>query len=112
MRGNHGPFITTNLRKAIYIRRRLKNKFTKNPSEINEKLYKRQLNKCVSIKLIKKYFSNIKIKSMVAKKEFWETMITNQGCLDTSDIMLRDDNEMINDDKRLTKRFNNCRTVQ
>ena len=42
-------FVTKDLRKAIYTRSRLKNKFIKNPSEINKKLHKRQRNKCVSI---------------------------------------------------------------
>ena len=32
--------------------------------------------------------------------------LTNKGCLDNSDIMLRGDNEMITDDKRLAKLFN------
>ena len=47
VRGNHALFITKDLRKAIYTRSRLKN--IKNPNEVNEKLYKRQRNKCVSI---------------------------------------------------------------
>ena len=33
-------------REAIYTRNRLKNKFIKNPSVLNEKLYKIQRNKC------------------------------------------------------------------
>ena len=32
--------------------------------------------------------------------------LTNKGCLDNSDIMLRGDNEMITDHKRLAKLFN------
>ena len=48
-RGNHAAFVKKELRKAIYTRSRLKNKFIKNPSEINKKLHKRQRNKCVSI---------------------------------------------------------------
>ena len=32
--------------------------------------------------------------------------LTNKGCLDNSDIMLRGDNEMITDDKRLANLFN------
>ena len=50
VRGNHAPFITKDLRKAIYTRSRLKSKYIKNPPEVNEKLYKRQRNKCVSIR--------------------------------------------------------------
>ena len=49
VRGNHTPFTTKDLRKAIYTRSRLKNKFMKNPSEVNEKLYKRQHSTCVLI---------------------------------------------------------------
>ena len=48
-RGNHAPFITKYLRKAIYTRSRLKSKYIKNPSEVNEKLYEKQRNKCASI---------------------------------------------------------------
>ena len=61
VRGNHAPFITKDLRKAIYTRSRLKIKYIKNPSKVNQKLYKRQRNKCVSIrkKSMKQYFSNI-----------------------------------------------------
>ena len=112
VRGNHAPFITKDLRKAIiYTRSKLRNKFIKNPTEVNEKLYKRQRNKCVLIrkKSIKQYFSNITSKGIVTNREFWKTMkplLTNKGCLDNCDIMLRGDNKMIADDKRLAKLFN------
>ena len=103
VRGNHAPFITKDLRKAIYTRSKLRNKFIKNPTEVNEKLYKRQRNKCVLIrkKSIKQYFSNITSKGIVIKREFWKTMklfLTNKGCLDNCDIMLRGDNKMITDE--------------
>ena len=111
VRGNHAPFITKDLRKAIYTKSRLKSKYIKNPCEVNEKLYKRQRNKCASIrkKSMKQYFSNITSKGTVTNREFWKTMkpfLTNKGSLDNSDIMLRGDNEMITDDKRLAKLFN------
>ena len=113
MRGIHFPFIKKDLREAIYTRSRLKNKFIKNLSEVNEKLYKSQRNKCVAIrkKSIKQYFSNITSKSIVANTEFWKTMkpfFTNKGCLGDSDIMLRGDNKIITDadDKLLAKHFN------
>ena len=37
-RGNNAPFISKEMRKAIYARSRLRNKFCKNPSEENEKI--------------------------------------------------------------------------
>ena len=72
VRGNHAPFITKDLRKAIYARSKLRNKFIKNPTEVNEKLYKRQRNKCVLIrkKSIKQCFSNITSKGIVTNREF------------------------------------------
>ena len=45
VKGNHVPFFTKDLRKAVYTRSRLKNKFINSPFEVNEKLYKRQRNK-------------------------------------------------------------------
>ena len=50
LRGNQAPFMTKEFRKAIYNRSRLRNKFCKIPSEENEKLYKKQRNKCVAIR--------------------------------------------------------------
>ena len=38
------------LRRAIYTRSRLKNKFNKNPWEENKILYKKQRNKCVNLR--------------------------------------------------------------
>ena len=40
IRGNQTPFMTRNLRKEIYTRSRFRNKFCKNPTKENEKLYK------------------------------------------------------------------------
>ena len=111
VRDNHVPFITKDLRKAIYTRNKLKNRFIKNPTEVNENLHKRQRNKCVFIreKSIKLYFSNITSKGIVTNREFWKkmkTFLTNKRCLDDCEVMLRDDNKIITDDKRLTKLFN------
>ena len=60
-------------------------------------------------KIGKKYFSNITSKAIVTNREFGKTMkpfLTNKGYLANCDIMLRDDNKMITDDKRLAKLFN------
>ena len=43
VRENHAPFITEDLRKVIHTRSRLKKEYIKNPSEVNKKLYKRQI---------------------------------------------------------------------
>ena len=110
-RGNHAPSISKEMRKAIYTRSRLRNKFCKNPSEENERKLKRQWNLCVSLgrKAIKQYFSNIISKGTATNKEFWKTMkpfIIKKGCLENSDIMLINNAEMVIDDKILAKPFN------
>ena len=110
LRGNHSPFIIKEMRKAIYTRSRLRNKFCKSPSEENERKYKRQRNLCVSLscKATKQCFSNITSKGIVTSKEFWKTIIpflTNKGCLENSNIMLITDDEMVANDKTLAKTF-------
>ena len=90
-RGNYAPFISKEMRKAIYARSRLRNTFCKSLSEENERKYKRQRNLSVSLrrKAIKQYFSNITGKGIVTNKEFWKTIrpfLTNKGCLENSDI--------------------------
>ena len=61
IRENQAPFMTRNLRKKIYTRSGFRNKFCKNPTKENKKLYKVQRNKCVGLrrKYIKEYFHSI-----------------------------------------------------
>ena len=111
LRANHVPFVSKELRKAIYTRSRFRNRFLKIPDETNSKLYKQQRNKYVSIrrKSIKHYFSNIASNGAVTNKNFWKAIkpiLTNKGCLEESDIMLRDDEKMITDEKKLVQLFN------
>ena len=111
LRENEAPFASKDLRKAIYTRSRFRNRYLKNPDEINRKLYKQQRKKSVSIrrKSIKHYFSNITINGIITNKFFWKAIkpfLTNKGCLKNSDIMLRDDEKMITDEKKLVQLFN------
>ena len=50
IRGNQIPFVNRELRKGIYTRSRLRNKYWKNPTLENELWYKQQRNKCVSLR--------------------------------------------------------------
>ena len=53
--------MTQELRKVMYTRSKLKNKYNRNPTEENKAIYKNQRNKCVSLrrKVIKVYFYNV-----------------------------------------------------
>ena len=65
------------LKKAIYARSRLCNKFCKRPSKENEAFYKKQRNKCVSLrrKSIKKYFNDITKYGIATNKIFWNLFL-------------------------------------
>ena len=109
--GNHAPFVSKELRKAIYTRSKFRNRFLKNPDEIKNKLHKQQRNKCVSIrrKSIQHYFSNITSNGIITNNNFWKAIkpfLTINGCLEKSDIMLRDHEKVITDEKKLVQLFN------
>ena len=92
-------------------RNRFRNRYPRTPDEINRKLCKQQLNKCVFIrrKSIKHYFPSITSNGIITNENFWKAIkpfLTNKGCLENSDIMLRDDEKVITDEKKLVQLFN------
>ena len=111
LRGNDAPFMHKELRKAIYTRSWLRNRYFKNLTKENETSYKKQRNKCAWLrrKSITQYFYKITSKGIMANQQFWKTMkpfLINEGCLENNDIILLDGEEMINSDRVLAKRFN------
>ena len=111
LRGNDAPFMKKELRKVIYSRSRLRNRYVKNPTKENETPYKKQRNKCVSLrrKSITQHFSKITSKGIMTNKQFWKTMkpfLTNKGCFENNGIILQDIEKMITNDRILAKRFN------
>ena len=82
-----------NLRKAMYTRSRLQNRYFKDPSLANKVAYKKQINKCVSLrrKSIKNYFSKLSSKNLANSKGFWnmvKTFLTNKGLISNRAIVL------------------------
>ena len=89
--------MTRNLRKEIYTRSRLRNKFCKNPTKENEKQYKKQISKCVALrrKCIKEYFHNIIDNNIATNNFFWNFIrpfLINKSSLNSCEIMLRKEN--------------------
>ena len=97
--------MTRNLWKQIYTRSRFRNNFCKNPTKENEKLHKRQRNKCVAVrkKCIKEYFHNfLSNNNIVTNKVFWNYIrpfFVNKGSLNSSEIMLRKEKKIVTDTK-------------
>ena len=91
MKGNQAPFMTRNLWKEIYTRTSFRNRFCENRTKENEKLYKKQRNKCVALrrKCIEKYFHNITNTNIVTNKNLWNFIrpfLVNKGFLNSSEI--------------------------
>ena len=84
LRGNTAPFMNKDLQKAIYIRSNLKKKFNKLGTRESELKYKKQRNKCVSLrkKAIKGHFKKATEKGVVSNRDFWnlvEPFLSNKG---------------------------------
>ena len=110
-RGNSAPFMTHELKKGIYTRTRLKKKFKKNPTKENENNFKRQRNKCVSLrrKAIKQHFKKVTENGLVSNRAFWNLVkpfLSNNGGLASNDISLIKNNGIVTDDQKLTEIFN------
>ena len=71
-RGNSAPFMTPELNRAIYTRSRLKKKFNKYPTNENKTKFKKQRNKCVSIrrKAIKNHFKKATENGLLSNQAF------------------------------------------
>ena len=91
---NNGPFMTS---KEMMHRSRLRNNFNKNPTEENEKLYKKQRNFSVSLlkREKKNYYNNIDLKIFEDNKKFWRSIkplfSNKQKYLDRNITIMEDD---------------------
>ena len=76
IRYNHEPIINNEISMAIMTRSRLRNRFLKNRSEENRKLFCKQRNKCVSLLQTSKkdYFENLSEKNIIDNKRLWKTV--------------------------------------
>ena len=98
-------------KKGNLYQNRLKKKFNKNPTKENENNFKRQRNKCVSLrrKAIKQHLKKATENGLVSNRAFWNLVkpfLSNKGGLASNDIALVKDNEIVTDDQKLTEIFN------
>ena len=109
---NQAPFLTKELRKEIYTRSKLKNKYRSNLIEENKAIYKKQRNKYVSSlrrKAIKVYFNNVTKTGVQTNKDFWKSIkpyLTNKGFLENVEIMLTEKNKIVTEEKEPVIIFN------
>ena len=103
--------MTKSLRKAIMLRSNLKNNFNKQRSDENWDNHRKQRNYCTNLlcQIKEKYFSNINVKSVSDNKKFWKTIqpfFSNKG-LNTNNMMLVEDNEIVHEEEIIANIMNN-----
>ena len=103
--------MTKSLRKAIMLRSRLKNNFNKQMSDKNWDNYKKQRNFCVILlrQTKDKYFRDINVKSISDYKKFWKTIkpFFSNKVLNTNNMMLVEDNEIVRKEEIIANIMNN-----
>ena len=97
-----------NLRIEVYARSRFRNIFCKQATRENEKLHEKQKHKCVALsrKCIKEYFYNITDNNIVTNKNFSNFVrpfLLNKVSLNSCEIMIRKENEVIADTKEINE---------
>ena len=86
IRGNHAPFMTKELSKAIMEKSKSRNKYLKWPSRENYVSYKKSKNKCNSLnkKAKKIFFKEATKDGIMSNKKFWSTakpFLTYKDCI-------------------------------
>ena len=76
IRGNQAPFMNKTLSKAFMQRAKLKNRYNKNPTELNHLHFKKQRNYCVNLlnRVKKEYYTNLDFSIFKDNKTFWKNI--------------------------------------
>ena len=76
IRGNQSPFMNKDIHKAIMTRTRLRNRFLKEPTQMNRLAHKKQRNYCVSLmrQNKKEYYGSINCNHITDNKNFWRVI--------------------------------------
>ena len=76
LRANNSPFMNKTLSKAVMTRSRLRNKFLKDPNNVNRYNYTKYRNYCTALFRHEKrlYYNNLNTKLITDNKTFWKTV--------------------------------------
>ena len=111
VRGNQAPFMTKELRKAIMVKSKARNRYLKWPSRENYVSHKKFKNICNSLtkKAKEIYFKEATKNGIMTNKNFWGTVkpfLTNKGCISDDFISIEKDGQLISNEKELVEIFN------
>ena len=110
VKGNQAPFVNKELRKVIYTRSRLQNKYWKNPTSEKEVRYKQQRNKFVSLrkKSMTLYLNKLTADGIVTNKSFWKFIkpfLKSKCCYEQNNVILIQNDQIITEEKDLVETF-------
>ena len=98
------------IHKAKMTRTRLRNRFLKEPTQINRLAYKKQRNYCVSLmhQSKKRYYGSLNVNHITDNKNFWRVVKPNfsNKILGTNRVILRDGGKIISDTEKVVDTFN------
>ena len=111
VRGNHAPFMTKDLSKAIMNNSKAKNKYLNWPSRENFISYKRTKNKCNSLtkKAKRDFFKEAAKDGTMTNKKFWHTVkpfLTTYGYIFNDFIGTENEGNLICNEQELVEPFN------
>ena len=94
------------IHKAKMTRTRLRNRFVKQPTQMNRLVYKKQRNYCVS--LMQQYYGSLNVNHITDNKNFWRVVKPNfsNKILGTNRVILRDGGKIISDTEKVADTFN------
>ena len=98
------------IHKAKMTRTRLRNRFVKQPTQMNRLVYKKQRNYCVSLmhQGKKQYYGSLNVNHITDNKNFWRVVKPNfsNKILGTNRVILRDGGKIISDTEKVADTFN------
>ena len=111
VRGNHAPFMTKDLSKAIMNKSKAKNKYLNWPSRENFISYKRTKHKSNSLseKTKRDFFKETTKDGIMTSKKFWRSVkpfLTNNGCISNDFVGIENEGNLICNEQELVELFN------
>ena len=111
VRGNQAPFVNQKLSKAIMHRSKLKNRYNKNPNELNKINYKKQRNFCVNLlrREKKKYYDNLDINLLRDNRTFWKKvrpLFSDKNKTSSNNIIIVENDSITTNNEGVAEKLN------
>ena len=112
IRGNNAPFTNKTLSKAFMQRAKLKNRYNKNPTEVNHLHFKKQRIYCVNLlkRVKKEYYTNLDLSIFKDNKTFWKNirpLFSDKQKIRQRNTILIEDETVISENSAVAEKLNN-----